>query len=184
MDCVTPSHPNKIPHGESLNIEQLLAKGDEAFLDPAIVPKDGPIELDKYPYTPRPTVLSTLNSSSDIRYLKAQITGDDNELKAIVREIEKENSPSISNSSGNGSDSGSGMPRGRRPKPKVPGPPPHAQPQRAVLMEVEDRWGMGYKKAFANANAHKPWLVPQKTSTVDSASAGFMKGWERDGWEV
>ena len=34
MDCVTPSHPKKIPHGESLDINQLLAKGEEAALDP------------------------------------------------------------------------------------------------------------------------------------------------------
>ena len=32
MDCVTPSHPEKIPHGESLDIQELLAKGEEASL--------------------------------------------------------------------------------------------------------------------------------------------------------
>src|SRR3954469_8284866 len=76
MDCVTPSHPNKIPHGESLDITQLLAKGEEAWLDPSVVPKHGPIDVSKYEYTPRSTVISSLNSSTDLRYLRAQITSD------------------------------------------------------------------------------------------------------------
>jgi hypothetical protein len=33
MDCVTPSHPYTIPHGETLDITQLLDKNQEAFLD-------------------------------------------------------------------------------------------------------------------------------------------------------
>jgi DNA polymerase gamma 1 len=89
MDCITPSHPDKIPHGESLDIRQLMEKGEEAYLNPAIVPKE-PIDLAQYDYTPRPTVMSTLNSSDDLRYLRAQITGDDKELRAIVKEIESE----------------------------------------------------------------------------------------------
>ena len=168
MDCVTPSHPEKIRHGESLDIIQLLAKGGEVMLDPTVVPKDGPINLAKYEYSPRPTVLSTLNSSNDLRYLRAQITNDDKELKSIIKEIEKDESSS--NSSG-----GSGAPRGRRPKPKVP-PPPHAQPQRAVLMTVEDRWGMGYKKAFADS--HKPWLLNEKSRSLSDRFAGDDGLWE------
>jgi DNA polymerase gamma 1 len=37
MDCVTPSHPEKIPHGESLDIIQLHEKGD---LSPLIKPQN------------------------------------------------------------------------------------------------------------------------------------------------
>jgi len=166
MDCITPSHPDKIPHGESLDIKQLLARGEEAWLDPNIVPKNGPIDVSKYEYMPRPSVMSTLNSSTDLRYLRAQITSDDKELKSIIKEVEKDDPSSNTNG---------GAPRGRRPKPKVP-LPPHAQPQRAVLMEVEDRWGMGYKKAFANA--HKPWLLNTKGPSLSSKYAGDDGLWE------
>lgn len=155
MDCITPSHPEKIPHGESLDIKQLLDKGDAAHLDPNTVPEGGKeIELDKYQYTSRPTVMSSLNSSTDLRLLRAQITRNDAELKEIVKEVLRDDSSakSIPRNAG----SGSAAPRGRRPKPKVP-LPPHAQPQKAVLMEVEERWGMAYKNAFANGN--KPWFI-------------------------
>jgi DNA polymerase gamma 1 len=185
MDCVTPSHPDKIPHGESLDIHQLLAKGDEACLDPAVDPKDGPIDLEQYTYTPRKSVMSTLGGSNDdVAYIRAQITDDDKELKAIVQEVEGESSSSTDRktrpkpSGGNkGPSSSSGLPRGRRPKPKVP-VPPHAQPQRAMLMEVEDRWNVGYKRAFEpNATGpHKPWLTDRKTP--------WTSQWANDGWEV
>ena len=168
MDCVTPSHPNKIPHGESLDINQLLAKGEEACLDPNVVPKDGPIDVSNYKYMPRASVMSTLNSSTDVRYLRAQITSDDKELKSIIKETE--NDKSLSNSK-----SISTAPTRRAPKAKVP-PPPHAQPQRAVLLEVEDRWDMGYKKAFANS--HKPWLMNTKGPSSTSSSAGDEGLWE------
>ncbi|OQU97452.1 hypothetical protein CLAIMM_03381 isoform 1 [Cladophialophora immunda] len=200
MDCVTPSHPEKIPHGESLDINQLLDKGQEAYLNPAIVPKEGPIDLDRYAYTPRQSVMSSLNSSGDTAYIKAQITSDEKELKAIIREAENEASsrsaseaspaatPKGSTGSRSASGSGSGtpgLPRGRRPKPKVP-IPPHAQPQRAMLMEVEDRWDMGYKKAFGHAGhggsagggVHKPWLTEKK------APPEWSSQWASDGWEV
>ena len=168
MDCVTPSHPEKIPNGESLDINQLLMKGEEAWLDAAIEPESGPIDLNKYEYSPRPTIMSTLNSSTDLRYLRAQITSDDKELKDIVKEVEKDDPSSRSGG-------GTGTPKGRPPKPKVP-QPPHAQPQRAVLLEVEDRWGMGYKKAFANS--HKPWMVNHKIPASSSRSAGEEGLWE------
>ena len=171
MDCITPSHPEKIPHGESLDINQLLAKGPEAFLDPSLLPKDGPIDLAKYTYTPRATVMSSLNSSSstDLRYLRAQVCNDEKELRDLIKEVEKDGSGSAS-----GNNSGaSGAPRGRRPKPKVPAPP-HAQPQRAVLMEVEDRWGLGYKKALGAS--HKPWHLLQKDFPSNNGT--------NDGWEV
>jgi DNA polymerase gamma 1 len=172
MDCVTPSHPEKIPHGESLDINQLLAKGQEALLDPGIVPKTGPIDLSQYSYTPRQSVMSSLNGSNDVGYIRAQITDDEKELKSIIRDVEKDSPAEDSNK--DGGSRGSGLPRGRRPKPKVP-VPPHAQPQRAMLMEVEDRWSMGYNKAL-NGAGHKPWLTERK--------AEWTNRWANDGWEV
>jgi len=182
MDCVTPSHPEKIPHGESLDINQLLAKGEKAFLDPAIVPESGPIDLDQYPYAPRQSVMSTLGGSNDVGYIRAQITADEKELKSIVKEVEQESAegddtsaaPTPSGTKQGSSTKGSGLTRGRRPKPKVP-VPPHAQPQRAMLMEVEDRWSMGYKKAFGGAS-DKPWLTDRKSQRTSR--------WADDGWEV
>jgi DNA polymerase gamma 1 len=88
MDCVTPSHPDKIPHGESLDIETLLTKGALARLDPAIVPEIPP-QLEKYAdlYTPRTPVMAAANTSAaSLAYLKAQITADDKELRDIVKE--------------------------------------------------------------------------------------------------
>jgi DNA polymerase gamma 1 len=196
MDCVTPSHPEKIPHGESLDIMQLLEKGEDAFLDPNIVPTDGAIKLDKYTYTPRKSVMAELDGGSnpevDVAYIKAQITSDDKELKSIVKEAEASSSastgdkssgsPNRGSSSSSGSGSGSGStsrsPRGRRPKPKVP-IPPHAQPQQAILMEVEDRWEMGFKKALgAGDGGGKPWL------TERAEKVGWARRWANDGWEV
>ncbi|KAJ4351444.1 DNA-directed DNA polymerase gamma mip1 [Didymosphaeria variabile] len=93
MDCITPSHKDKIPHGESLDIMTLLEKGDAARLDPAIVPKDPPaVEKYQASYVPRIPVMASLagvdpTSVSSIAYLKAQITGDDKELKDIMRTV-------------------------------------------------------------------------------------------------
>lgn len=84
MDCVTPSHPHKIPHGESIDISQLLAKGDEAALDPSIKPKISPTP-EKYSYTPRKTVMSGLQGSGNPAFIKAQITSDDKELRDIIK---------------------------------------------------------------------------------------------------
>jgi DNA polymerase gamma 1 len=189
MDCITPSHPDKIPHGESLDINQLMQKGPDAFLDPSIMPKGGAIDLDRFTYTPRKSVMAALNGEAgeDMAYIKAQITSTDKELVAIVKEIQKEAAQTEGKTSGDKSRSGSnssgssgsgssrsGTPRGRRPKPKVP-IPPHAQPQQPVLMEVEDRWHMGYNKAFGG-NASKPWLSEKK--------ANWTRQWANDGWEV
>jgi DNA polymerase gamma 1 len=183
MDCITPSHPHAIPHGESLDINQLLAKGQEAFLDPNIVPK-APIDLAKYNYKPRPTVMSSLNSSQDLRYLRAQVTEDDKELRTIVKEIENEAELKNSSSGNDGTEGGSKTtPRrastgtkGRRSKSQVAEIPAYAQPQRAVLMEVEDRWNNGYKKFAKTAQSNRSWMLKQHDPR-------FATG-RSDGWEV
>ncbi|KAF2102707.1 DNA polymerase gamma [Rhizodiscina lignyota] len=85
MDCVTPSHPNPIPPGESLDIAQLLEKGSEAYLDPKVRPKDRP-DVAKFEYIPRAPVMKSLNNSGNVAYLKAQIARDNAELNDVVKE--------------------------------------------------------------------------------------------------
>jgi DNA polymerase gamma 1 len=126
MDCVTPSHPYKIPHGETLDITQLLDKNQEAFLDPSIAPQSPPTP-EKYPYTPRESVMSAFQASKDIDFIKAQITKDDKELRDIIKEKTR-----AANSAGALS------PRtpSTKPKGKSTNWTP-AKPQRAVLMDME-----------------------------------------------
>ena len=95
MDCVTPSHPEKIPHGESVSINQLLDKGSAAYLDPAIVPKK-PIDLDQHPYTNRPSVMAELRERTDVDYLKAQIFTNAKDLNDLIKDISKRSSKSMS----------------------------------------------------------------------------------------
>ncbi|KAI8958792.1 DNA polymerase family A-domain-containing protein [Daldinia sp. FL1419] len=114
MDCVTPSHPTPIPPGESLDILKLLEKGDQAKLDPNIVPKERAPELDNIPYTPRVPVMEQLNATQDpmdLSFLKAQIASDDQELREIIKEQKKKNS---------GGGSASGVVAKPKPKKLVP----------------------------------------------------------------
>ena len=189
MDCITPSHPNAIPPGESLDIVQLMDKGDAAKLDQTIIPKL-PIDLSKTTYTQRPTVMSSLNSSPDLRYLQAQITADDKELRGIVKEAETGGAGTGPNNGATPSTSKPALPkapRGRRPKPKVP-PPPHAQPQQAVLMEVADRWNVGFNRAMKEGKETRPWLMAaaakRGAAMGDGGASSWNRGWAADGWEV
>ncbi|EPE10356.1 dna polymerase gamma [Ophiostoma piceae UAMH 11346] len=99
MDCVTPSHQEAIPPGESLDIEALLARGDDAFLDPAIVP-DARIapNFEGMVYTPRKPVMESLReadgNTTDTTFIRAQITADEKELKTILTDRRKEFAPS------------------------------------------------------------------------------------------
>ena len=85
MDCVTPSHPRAIPPGESLDITQLLAKGDEAklVLDQATIEN---MDLNKWNYEPRTPVIKALDDGRDLFYLRAQITDSGNDLKSLIKE--------------------------------------------------------------------------------------------------
>jgi DNA polymerase gamma 1 len=94
MDCITPSHPDKIPHGESLDILQLLRKGKASQLDPSVVAVDPP-SPETVAYTPRQPVMEALEANNNITFMRAQVA-DDGELKDIIREQKKnldENSP-------------------------------------------------------------------------------------------
>lgn len=90
MDCITPSHPNKIPHGESLDIDQLIAKGNDAFLDHKTVP-EAPLDVQQWVYEPRQPVMAGMQTSvptvKDLAYLKAQIVMEDKELRDILSQV-------------------------------------------------------------------------------------------------
>jgi DNA polymerase gamma 1 len=86
MDCITPSHLNAIPHGESIDIVQLLARGQEAYLDPSIQPIDPP-QLDRWTYTPRTPVMETLKTSRSPAYLRAQISSETSEFNKIIKTL-------------------------------------------------------------------------------------------------
>ncbi|KAK6594924.1 DNA polymerase family A [Botrytis cinerea] len=87
MDCITPSHDTPIPHGESIDIQQLLRQ-PTAHLDPSIVSTDPP-NLSDIAYEPRIPVMESLQKSTDLMFLKAQITASDQELKDIMKEAKK-----------------------------------------------------------------------------------------------
>lgn len=90
MPCITPSHSTPIPPGESIDIQQLLAKGNEAFLNESIVPEKYPPKLEDIPYEPRVPVMEELRrndaSTADLAFIKAQITADLKELGEIYAE--------------------------------------------------------------------------------------------------
>jgi len=128
-------HPEKIPHGESLDINQLLAK-ERGILDPNIVPRDGPIDLISIPIY-RAECHSSLTART-CAYIKAQITDDDKELRTIIKEVEKESaSSSGSDTSSSQASTGTKSP-GIKARVSLEAAseaaipiPSHAQPQRA-----------------------------------------------------
>lgn len=135
MDCVTPSHPTKIPHGESLDINQLIEKGDSAYLDPSIKPALAP-SPDSYSYTSRKSVMSALTTSNDIAFIRAQITNDDKELRDII----KEKSATITNSRVS-------------TRQRTTAPKPAGEPQRALLMEDWNNYGRQHYPHVSKQNA-------------------------------
>ncbi|KAL8709479.1 MAG: hypothetical protein Q9225_007449 [Loekoesia sp. 1 TL-2023] len=86
LDCITPSHPAKIAHGESLSIEGLLEKGSQASLDPSTIAQSPP-RIEQYTYTPRISVMSELQKDADLTYLKAQLANDDKELRELIKSV-------------------------------------------------------------------------------------------------
>ncbi|KAK3680108.1 DNA-directed DNA polymerase gamma mip1 [Recurvomyces mirabilis] len=85
MDCVTPSHPDAIPAGESLDITQLLAKGEEAFLDSKVAIS----QTKDFGYKSRKPVMESLNTdtANPRAYLRAQLAKDRTELQAIAKDL-------------------------------------------------------------------------------------------------
>ncbi|KAI4138470.1 MAG: hypothetical protein L6R39_006775 [Caloplaca ligustica] len=86
MDCITPSHPTKIAHGESLDMEGLLQKGQQALLDPSTIAQSPP-QIEQYAYVPRTSVMKELQKSTDLTYLKAQLASDDKELRELIKGV-------------------------------------------------------------------------------------------------
>jgi len=94
MDCVTPSNPIPIPHGESIDITDLLAKGDLALLGKDMAPDP---QLASIPYTPRIPVMEQLRAAesaatdpaAESRFIRAQICNKEDEFRDIVRETRK-----------------------------------------------------------------------------------------------
>lgn len=94
MDCVTPSNPIPIPPGESIDITDLLAKGDLARLAQDMT---ADLKLDAIPYTPRVPIMQQLRAAesaaadpaAEARFIRAQICNNEDELRNIVRETNK-----------------------------------------------------------------------------------------------
>ncbi|KOS19775.1 DNA polymerase gamma [Escovopsis weberi] len=89
LDCVTPSHPEPIAHGESIDIQALLEKGDEARLGPVISPKDDRApKTEGIEYTPRKPVMQDIMEASgaSVPFIKAQISSSNDELMKIIKE--------------------------------------------------------------------------------------------------
>ncbi|KZF26703.1 DNA polymerase gamma [Xylona heveae TC161] len=149
MDCVTPSNPNKILPGESLDIVQLLDKGEASLLDPATKPLDPP-QVDRFSYTPRQPVMASLQTTYNLNFLKAQITGDDKELREIIKSSRPAPSPARSIS---------------RPGKTVPVPPP----QTVELFEVGP-WAHRPSPTWTNGKT-KSWQ-PLKQNTFRQRVAG------------
>ncbi|KAK0732793.1 DNA polymerase family A-domain-containing protein [Apiosordaria backusii] len=104
MPCITPSNPIPIPPGETVDISQLLEKGSLARLDPNIVPDEryAP-KLDGIPYTPRKPVMEELieeehgdeDDKAKMRFIRAQITADEEEFREIVKETRQVYVPKV-----------------------------------------------------------------------------------------
>ena len=169
MDCVTPSHLSKIPHGESLNMRELLEKGSAAELDPSTIPQSGSIDLSIFPYTPRQSVMASLDSPTDVNYIRAQITSDDKELREIIKDAVKGNSSVIGANPAISKDEISFKPTKttvRKPRKSTTGPsrsrkaaplPQYSQPQQPMLMPIEDRWNYNFKQAVEKHGKQGYW---------------------------
>ncbi|KAL8664652.1 MAG: hypothetical protein Q9202_002922 [Teloschistes flavicans] len=153
MDCITPSHPTKIPHGESLSMEELLQKGKQAMLDPAIIAQSPP-RIATYEYSPRTPVMKELQQESDLHYLKAQMATDDKELREVVKDVLGKGQTSSS--------TGNVSPRSRKGSKREDTVPSYAQPQSPRLMEMPYEYPI-------------KWYEPQGFSREQKARAEWMK---------
>ncbi|KAI9760888.1 MAG: DNA-directed DNA polymerase gamma mip1 [Chaenotheca gracillima] len=145
MDCVTPSHPEKIAPGESLDIFQLLDKGSASQLKP-VKELSELSDIDKWTYNPRQPVMASLETSLDDDYLKAQITNDDSELKDIIKEHKKRVGPTTSPKS----------PTTRRSRSKFEPP----QGQALQLHAIPER---GWHPPSHNSKQN-PWMLEHERS--------------------
>lgn len=91
VECITPSHPNAIPPGYSLDIYELAKQCRSLSLEDT-TDGDGSGERRDYPeweYTPRTPVLHHVDEGRDtIPFVKAQISTNIKSLRAIEREVQ------------------------------------------------------------------------------------------------
>ncbi|SMN20739.1 similar to Saccharomyces cerevisiae YOR330C MIP1 Catalytic subunit of the mitochondrial DNA polymerase [Maudiozyma saulgeensis] len=89
MDCITPSNPIPIPHGESLGIQALLSKQESVL-------GNGNEELDisDFPYTAREPVFEHYNKSYTKEFIKyfirMQVQTNKSEISKLEREYIRE----------------------------------------------------------------------------------------------
>ncbi|RVD88516.1 uncharacterized protein DFL_002698 [Arthrobotrys flagrans] len=90
LDCVTPSNPDPIPPGESVDMEGILAN-EEARL-PLEEETIAAEKLETIKYTPRVPILEQLakQSRSNIYQMKAQIAKEDKDLNRVIKELRVE----------------------------------------------------------------------------------------------
>jgi len=85
IDCVTPSNPDPIPFGESLDLDSLLAHGAASeLLQGKISPSP---DLSTLTYEPRRTVFEDIetDAKADILYLQAQAATTNDEIKQLAK---------------------------------------------------------------------------------------------------
>ncbi|KAK4165344.1 DNA polymerase family A-domain-containing protein [Cladorrhinum sp. PSN259] len=178
MDCITPSNPIAIPHGESIDINSLLQKGKLAKLDESIIPEKYPPQLENIPYTPRKPVMQELFESeaaenggpeATMRLIRAQITNDDTELKEILKECRKSCAPSST-------------PRASRKKVL-----PYYSSSK-LMPTAEQKEPISIKEAFGRAVKYRTTNPPDSTkwdwktpAEGQSSAAPFKVGWTRGG---
>ncbi|KAF2710137.1 DNA polymeras-like protein gamma [Pleomassaria siparia CBS 279.74] len=174
MDCITPSHKDKIPHGESLDIVTLLAKGDLARLDTSITPTES-LNLDQYSYIPRTPILTALEgadptSPNSLAYLKAQITGDDNELREILKQVRPAKAP-VTRRWKETSDKYDGV-AAAATKPNFSNFSNFSAFQQiAHLMPVDDSWqGSKYTKSWEKSGSHGWHHLPPRGREASRAT--------------
>lgn len=83
MDCITPSNPNPIPHGESLDIEQLLKVPESLLGNPS---ED--ISVENYPYTYREPIFRQINKRYSKQFLNYSLAMQIQDTKWKVEELE------------------------------------------------------------------------------------------------
>lgn len=166
MDCITPSHKEAIPHGESLDILSLLDKGRVARLDPKVTPSE-PVNPRQYTaaYTPRTPVLTTLEGSdpvspANLAYLKAQISSDDKELRDALKPLRGPRAPVKRRSKASEM-----IEEVEQEEEEISKNIMHYQ-QMAQLVPVDDVWSEMYRRTGSNdANRFRVGIGASKSST-------------------
>ncbi|KAL8760041.1 MAG: hypothetical protein Q9184_003448 [Pyrenodesmia sp. 2 TL-2023] len=164
MDCITPSHPNKIAHGESLSMEGLLEKGNQALLDPSTVAQSPP-QIEQYSYTPRAPVMKEMQKALDLNYLKAQLATDDKELRELIKGVLGTTEPPHSERKASS--------RSRRPSKGGDEPPHQAYAQSPQLMDMPYNYPIRWTEpqGFSRAGKGGEWVKAPRIHRQPSAAA-------------